>query len=202
GKPVLRIRAASGGYPPIQRAQIVADRINQLSQQGHLGSLHVGSQNGEAVVMSGTQALITATPESARSNGATPEALADSWAQKLRDALGGLNLPGIGNGQSGDPASRTYTGSVQYNQVRDVQHTADKFVPIVSFGTGTRLGGAMVTGPSYRVAQVAAVGQIEGKFKNIAEARVLVPVSNPNVTSKLERVPEVSVYAVADYRLP
>lgn len=202
GKPVLRIRAASGGYPPIQRAQIVADRINQLSQQRQLSALHVGYQNGETVVMSGTQPLITATAASARFNGATPTALAASWTQNLQKALGG-SPAAVGSRQSGAaPVIHTYNGSLQYKQVRDVQHTADKFVPIVSFGTGTRLGGAMVTGPSFRVAQVAAVGQLEGKFRNIAEARVLVPVSNPNVTSKLERVPEVSVYAVADYRLP
>ena len=80
-------------------------------------------------------------------------------------------------------------------------HTADKLVPILSVGTGARVGAAIVTGPSVLVAKVAAVGQIEARYKNIVGARILVPISNPQITKGLHRVPECSVYAVGTYRL-
>lgn len=186
--PVLRIRSASGGSSGFQRAKIVAGRINRLSSEGELKNIHVTKVNGEDVVVAGNGAeIITASQESSRTNGTTPYNLASTWAQNIR----------------GNIRSYAYSGRDRYGAPEgpDTEHTADKLVPILSAGTGIRVGAALVTGPSSRVAQVAAVGQLEDKYKNIVSARILVPVSNPAVTGGLTRVPEVSVYAVGNYRL-
>jgi hypothetical protein len=187
GQPTLRIRAASGGYSPVERAQKVASRINDLSARGAMKDIHVGVLNGETVIMAGSNELVTASRQSALANATTTRSLAHDWAANLTS---GLNR------------TYSYSGSTAYAAPKPSEHTTRKLVGIISVGTGTRVGGALVTGPSSRVSQVAAVGQLEVTYKNIVEARILVPVSNPAVQHGLHRVPEVSVYAVANYRLP
>ncbi|HET6384650.1 MAG TPA: hypothetical protein VFJ58_14750, partial [Armatimonadota bacterium] len=189
GSPVLRIRAASGGYSALQRSQIVANRLNKLYTQGKLSNIGIGSTNGQVIVQSQGGEIITATGRSALVNNSSPSQLAGTWAGNLRTAL---------------TNAHAYSGSQQLGASNPTlaaeQHNTDKLVPIISVGTGTRVGAALVTGPSNRVAQAAAVGQIEVKWKRIVEARVLVPISNPAVQKGLKRVPEVSVYAVGTYR--
>lgn len=79
---------------------------------------------------------------------------------------------------------------------------ATKVVPIVSVGTGIYVGAAQVSGARDRVAQVQAVGEIEGEFMNdLFRARVLVPLDNKNPLQGIRRVPGVGVSAIIDLRV-
>jgi hypothetical protein len=82
----------------------------------------------------------------------------------------------------------------------DTEPLADKFVPILSVGTGTRIGVARVSGPKAAVDTVQAVAQIEGDYKRIARGRAFVPVATENVIRTIERVHNVSVTGYVDLR--
>jgi hypothetical protein len=78
---------------------------------------------------------------------------------------------------------------------------AQKIVPIISIGSGTRVGGALVTGGTSALGQVVAVAQIEGKFGSAVRVRALVPVSTENVVSNIKRVPGTAVIGLVDIKL-
>lgn len=78
-------------------------------------------------------------------------------------------------------------------------------VPILSVGRGTYAGAVQVSGPKANVDRVKAVAQLEGQARigvNV-RARVLIPISNRNVTdpSKLSRVKGVGVSTLIDIKL-
>ncbi len=178
GEVVLRIRTSAGGRSPYQRAQTVADRLNQLMGDTiEAEDITTGIVNGQEVVLVDGQVLVTADANHARLNGTTPEMLAQSWANNLQVAFGGEAL----RATSSEP-------------------TSQKIVPIISAGSGVRVGGAQVTGPRSRVDDVVAVAQIEGSLGSI-RGRVLVPVSAQNVVQNISRVPQTSVTALVDIRL-
>jgi hypothetical protein len=79
--------------------------------------------------------------------------------------------------------------------------TAQKVVPILSVGTGLRVGVALVAGSSEQVAKVKVVAQIEGQFGDRVRVRALVPVSSEDVIRNIQRVPGTAVIGVADIRL-
>jgi hypothetical protein len=76
---------------------------------------------------------------------------------------------------------------------------ARKTVPILSLGSGLRVGLAMVGGPDTQVSKVNAVAQIEGDWKG-ARIRALVPIDTEGL-KELHRVPETSVIGYADIKL-
>lgn len=73
-----------------------------------------------------------------------------------------------------------------------------KVVPVISVGSGLRLGGALVTGPKARVQQVTAVAELDGKFGDAVRIRALVPVSTQNFMGNISRVPETSVIGLVN----
>jgi hypothetical protein len=78
---------------------------------------------------------------------------------------------------------------------------ATKVVPIVSMGSGVHIGAAQVAGDPDVVAQVAAVGQLEGTFIDGAfRAKALVPIDNLNPLAGVKRVFGVGISAVIDIR--
>jgi hypothetical protein len=179
GKVVLRIRSAAGGLSAYRRGQIVADRLNQLTNDSTKPEdITTGIVNGQEVVLADGQILVTADTTHARLNGTTPTILAHQWAGNLRMAFGGDTLA-----------------------VTAATPTSQKIVPIISVGNGVRIGGAQVTGPKNRVNEVVAVAQIEGTFQSAVRVRILVPVSTENVVQKITRVPQTSVTALVDIKI-
>jgi len=79
------------------------------------------------------------------------------------------------------------------------ENQVQKAVPILSLGSGLRVGMALVTGPSSQVDKVKVVAQIEGDFKG-ARIRALVPIETESL-KELHRVPETSVSGIADLKL-
>ncbi len=82
------------------------------------------------------------------------------------------------------------------------QNVPQKIVPIISVGSGLRVGGALVTAPSQAsLKRVVAVGQLEGNFQKSVRVRVLIPVSSQNVVQKITRVPGASVVGLVDIKI-
>ena len=173
---VFRIRVSAGGYSPFQRAQFVAGRLQPLMDGLQAKDITTGRINGQAVVMAKGQLIITADQTHANLNQTTTTMLADLWATGLKNVL------------SGAPA-------VIETPV------AQKVVPIISVGKGTRIGGALVAGSKSKLDEVVAVAQLEGQFGDAVRVRVLVPVSSEDVVRNISRVPETSVIGLVDIKL-
>lgn len=176
GQVVFRIRTSAGGLSPYERAQTVAERLNRLmSKPVQPENIRATVVNSQAVVLMDSEVVITADEEHARLNNTTPIRLAALWALQLRRAVQGLS-------------------------VTDTP-LAEKVVPIISVGSGTRIGGALVSGNRDRIDDVRAVAQVEGTMGSSVRVRILVPVSTENVVQEIRRVPETSVTGLVDIRL-
>lgn len=76
-----------------------------------------------------------------------------------------------------------------------------KVVPIVSIGSGTRIGAAQVGGATKEaVEKTKAVAQLEGEFKSV-RAKALIPVDSENPIKQFKRVRGVGVTAIIDIKL-
>lgn len=90
GTVALRIRVAAGGKSPMQRAEVVAERLRKLLVDGrNLERLTIADARGEAVVLWDGALVVTADRHHARLNRTTPVALARQWRDALAKAVGG-----------------------------------------------------------------------------------------------------------------
>ncbi|MCF7934962.1 MAG: hypothetical protein K9L28_01260 [Synergistales bacterium] len=76
-----------------------------------------------------------------------------------------------------------------------------KVVPIVSVGSGTRIGAAQVSGPKNTVNKTKAVAQVEATFQGKIRVKILIPIDSKNPIERFRRVQGVGVSAVIDYDL-
>lgn len=78
-----------------------------------------------------------------------------------------------------------------------------KVVPIISFGKGTHLGAAQVSGPAAQIAKTKAVAQLESKFPIVSNVRLraLIPVESKSDFNNIKRVTGVGVSAIIDIKL-
>ena len=83
---------------------------------------------------------------------------------------------------------------------KDTVTVKTKVVPIVSVGSGAYVGAVQVTGGAKDVKRVKAVAQVEGKF-NQFRIKALIPIGTEKATKKLDRIPNVGVSALIDYKL-
>ncbi|PIE53803.1 MAG: hypothetical protein CSA35_09365 [Dethiosulfovibrio peptidovorans] len=128
---------------------------------------------------------------------------APAWAVDLEDILkdvAGVAIGGFVIDQIADPINK-FINTVTLNRGAKVQgHT--KVVPIVSLGSGTRIGAAQVAGPRKDgVSRVRAVAALETSFKNRFRVKILIPVDSVNPLQRFVRVQGVGVSAVIDFRL-
>lgn len=95
GTPIMRVRVASGGYSPDQRAAQIQARVNKFLGQGPIrpDDITVQPSGNEAVVLVKGQLLFTADWATARYNRATPMQLANMWADHMRQVLPSLTQP-------------------------------------------------------------------------------------------------------------
>lgn len=95
GTEILRVRVASGGYSPSQRATRIQERVNELLGRGPIrpADITVRSRRGEAVVLVKNRVLFTADRATARFNQMTPLQLAHHWAERMRRILPALTQP-------------------------------------------------------------------------------------------------------------
>lgn len=173
---VFRIRTSAGGYTPFERAQVIAARLEQLMGDSlQPEDITTGRVRGLEVVLARGEVVVTADPAHALISDTTPIELADLWAQRLENAV------------AGRPVTET--------------PVAQKVVPIISVGSGARVGGALVAGAQDKLDEVKAVAQIEGDFGRSVRVRALIPVSTEDVVQEISRVPETSVIGLVDIRL-
>jgi hypothetical protein len=76
-----------------------------------------------------------------------------------------------------------------------------KLVPILTVGSNLNIGVAQVQGEERDVDRCKAVAQLETDYKDVARIKILVPVQTENVIQHIDRVPGVSVSAIADVAL-
>ncbi len=178
GQVVFRIRTAAGGNSPAKRAEIVAERLKNLAAKPiKPEDITTGRLNGQDVVLANSEVIITADQPHAKINQTTPFLLAHQWESNLKSAL--------------------FTEEAVESQVGISQ----KVVPIISVGSGTRVGGALVTGTRNYLDNVTAVAQVEGTFANAIRVKILVPVSSENVFQNISRVPQTSITGLVDIKL-
>ncbi len=82
-----------------------------------------------------------------------------------------------------------------------IKAQSTKVVPIISVGEGLRVGAAQVMGSPWLVKKVEAVAQLEANLMGSARAKILVPVSDVNVTKGIKQVTGVGVSAIIDLKL-
>lgn len=94
-----------------------------------------------------------------------------------------------------------FINTITFNKGAKVEgHT--KVVPIVSFGSGTRIGAAQVAGPrGDAVERTKAVAQLETRFQDRLRVKILVPIDSENPLQRFNRVQGVGVSAIIDVRL-
>lgn len=185
----VRLRYSAGGLSPAERALIVARRLSQISNLA-AGDITVGRVGAYWGVLARGELLITADNSHAIANNTTPYGLAVSWANQLRGAI------------AGSPINPTPEKPVPVEASPEtIVNTSQKVVPIISVGSGIRIGAALVAGSEEQVAKVNAVAQVEGDFQDRVRLRALVPIDSENVIGNLRRVPGTAVIAVADVRL-
>ena len=77
---------------------------------------------------------------------------------------------------------------------------ATKVVPILSFGSGSHVGAAQVTGAQNLVDQTQAVIQVEADFNSQFRVKALIPINSKNPVN-FSRVQGVGVSAMIDVRI-
>lgn len=126
-------------------------------------------------------------------------AMAPARAIDLGGVLGGL-AGGFVVEKLAGPINK-FINTVTFNRgIGSEKYT--KVVPILSMGTGSRIGAAQVSGPHLDgVNRCKAVVQLEADFKDRIRAKILVPIDKINVTKGFKRVHGVGVSAIIDVRL-
>lgn len=227
---VIVVRTSAGGYTPLERAEIVANRLRgALSEEVTAEDVQAGPvASGHGVFVANRLIVAVYEPE-AEAHGATPDALAKLWRDNILLASG-LTPPqeepaeespaGAAPAEDAGPQEQTGSGPqvegpspAQGTAVPtaaaappepkspDWTGTAQKWVPIFSLEReGVRIGFAQVAGPTGQVEKVKGVAQLRLDFRNIGRIYAYIPVSTISVT-KLDRVQGVSVWALADVKV-
>ena len=192
---VIVLRTAAGGYTPLRRAEIVADRLDTALRAG-LKAADLRTRpvsNGTGLYADSRLIVCAYGPEAEAAGASGHRVLAKTWLGNIVQALGG---------EAATPAEAASSGTSGRTDYYPNWSTDErKVVPIISVGTpGVRVGAAWVAGPKVQVDKVEAVGQLDLDFQGLAHIRAFVPTTSLNVV-KLDRVQGVSVWALADVRL-
>lgn len=93
-----------------------------------------------------------------------------------------------------------FINTVTFNKGVGVEGST-KVVPIVSFGSGTKIGAAQVAGPEKAVNSTKAVARLDLSFQGKIGVNVLIPIDSENPLQRFRRVQGVGVSAIIDYKL-
>jgi len=229
-RPAIVLRTSSAGYTPLERAEIVANRLRTaMASEIQVEDVKVGSvPSGQGLYIRDQLVVAVYQPE-AEAHGATPAALAGLWRDNILLALGyevpkepalpaaepapqeGAEVspeegaeaaPGAEEAPAGGAAEEAAAAAEMEAEPEEVDWTgtAQKWVPIFSLELeGARVGMAQVAGPPEQIDQVKGVYQLRLDFKSIGRVYAYVPVST--ISTKLNRVQGVSVWALADIKV-
>ncbi len=180
---VLRLYASTRELTPYERAVVVAERLKVHMAPRDEMTIAAGLRSGSNTVLINDAVLVTPLPDDLPEGMSLREG-AEMWTDWLAEAL------------ALEPAPREVAEPWQPTEPYD-----DKIVPILSLGSGQRIGGARVNGPESAVRQVQAVVQIEARMLRYFQVQVYVPISTKVPGRTLDRVQGVAVTAVGDLRL-
>lgn len=198
-KVALRFTGRAGNLDPAERADLVAGRLRRIENErplrpSEVKAVHTGGQS--RVTVRGED-LLSISSEDARLAGKSVAETADAWASGLSDAISGFDAvePPKAAGEKDDEKKTASADKDEY-----YPELKKKLVPIISAGSSLSVGVAQVQGEEKDVNRVKVVAQLETDYKDWARIKILVPVQSENLKS-IDRVPGVSVSAIADYKL-
>ena len=205
GQVLLEIVATAGGLSGHERALIVADRLNRRLEQGATAA------NFKAVVADGqgrflfdqTAVTFTVTEADAQQAGKSVPELTTQWAEAVLGALPGGTppaTPATGGGQT-TPTATTTQAQAQPTEWQPEEPYDDKYVPVIGYASGVRVGVARVNGPTSKLALTQAVARLDLSFRNVLQIEVYVPISTKEPGKKLARVQSVGVTGLGDLKL-
>lgn len=227
---VIVLRTAAGGYTPLERAEIVANRL-RAAMASSIEYYEVGSAplpTGHGVYLN-DQLVVAVYQAEADAHGASTEALAALWRDNIAEALGaalaeeppaepspgeeppaepppseeppaGPVEPSPGPAPAEPVVSAATEGPEAAPEMVDWTGSAQKTVPVFSAeNEGLRLGLAQVAGPTGQVNKVKGVAELRLNFQNVGRIYVYIPVSS--ISTKIDRVQGVSVWALADVKV-
>ncbi len=215
-KPVIVLRTASAGYSPLERAEIVSNRLRAaLGAELKREDVTVSSIPSGAALNIRGQLIVAIYKKEADAAKASPTALARQWRENVLAAVGvaapaepAPSAPEAGKpaDPGGDqPVAAASSGDGPKGQQAaarvDWTGTSQKWVPVFSLETqGARIGMAQIAGPTDKVERVKGVYELRLAFKSIGRVYAYIPVSTLSI-SKLDRVQGVSVWALADIKV-
>lgn len=193
----MRIPASAGGMSPMQRAQAVADRLNQAFASGMTWQdLRVSQFGGLWGVAIGSRLVATADRNSARAFGLPTGQLASRWANQTVIALGGQpqmiasQLKPIPSMVAGARAEITPTWTTSQT----------KTVPLLDSQTGNEMGSVMVAGTRAQLNKVNAV-IVYASTSDGANVWTFVPVTSRSIMSPM-RVQGVGLVSMPSNLVP
>jgi hypothetical protein len=204
-RPVIVLRTSAADYTPLERAEIVANRLRSaLATEPGPDDVTVGSIPSGAALSVRDRLIVSIYQEEAEAHGATPTALARLWRENILLALG-QQVPAPQPAQPTDPEPGAAQGEAQPSPQQpaavDWTGSAQKWVPIFSLETeGARIGMAQIAGPTAQVDRVKGVYELRLDFERIGRIYAYIPVGTLSIT-KLDRVQGVSVWALADIKV-
>ena len=198
---VIVLRTYAGGYSPLERAEIVTERL-RAALEGEVAAEDVRPQPVTAGygLYIGDRLIVSVYAGEASAHGATPEALARLWGDNIVRVLGFEPAPPA---EEPVPAEEAAAVPAEPSAEAAVDWTgsAQKWVPIFSLESeGISLGAAQIAGPKSQVDQVKGVAELRLNFKSVGRIYAYVPVRTISV-QKLDRVQGVSVWATGDLKL-
>lgn len=214
-RPVIVIRTSAAGYSPLERAEIIANRLRAaLATEVGPDDVTVSSIPSGAALNMKDQLIVAIYQPEADAHAASSTALARLWRENILLALGQdvpdpqSEQPGTAQDQAPEQAAPATgetaaeaSSQVPAADVVDWTGSAQKWVPIVSVEQGgLSIGAAQVAGPPSQVHQVKGVAELRLTFRNIGRVYAYVPVRTLSVT-RLDRVQGVSVWATGSLEL-
>lgn len=106
---VIRFRSSAGGFSPFNRAKVVANKLYQfLLEGGNPRDIKPGLENGQVVIRTGENILITVDEKSAQLANSSERMLALVWANRIRESMGVESI------ERGQIASRGFFGPISH----------------------------------------------------------------------------------------
>jgi len=226
---VIVLRTSAGGFTPLERAEIVANRLRSaMAASTEYYDLQAAPLDGGYAVYMNEQLVVAVYQPEADAHGATTEALAILWRDNIVLALGGeiveeppaeqppaeappAEQPPAEQPPAEAPPAEQPVPAEPVETPAEVQAaeeppavdwtgSAQKTVPVFSAeNEGLRLGVAQIAGPTEQVAKVKGVAELRLNFQNVGRVYVYIPVSS--LSTRLDRVQGVSVWALAGIKV-
>jgi hypothetical protein len=199
---LLEIVAAAGALNGHERALIVADRLNRRLEQGATtANFTAGVENGEGrLLFDQATVILTVTEADAQQAGKSVPELTNQWTEAILGALPADAAPAAtDSAPATDPPATT--AQAQPTEWRPRERYDDKYVPVIGYANGVRVGVARVNGPVSKLARTQAVARLDLSFHDALQIEVYVPISTKEPGKKLARVQSVGVTGLGDLKL-